>query len=181
MHRDAASVAFDAFDRLGSRDVPPFVAHPTPHPIAVHASWLRHRKLTQHSLPRGRCPLPRPSWDTSGFANPNRCSRGAIEGIETNSCITVVRPSRRAPRALLRMRYLLDHIKEEPHPEEAAKRLSRRTHDAGPRCPPKGSQPLRMSKPSIALRKFLILRKLRGGCLEGRTTLIQPSEIFHKL
>jgi hypothetical protein len=42
-------------------------------------------------------PLPRPSWDTSGFANPNRCSRGALEGIETNSCITVVCPWRRAP------------------------------------------------------------------------------------
>jgi hypothetical protein len=26
----------------------------------------------------------------------------------------------------------------------------------------------------MALMEFLILRKLRSGCLEGRTTLIQP-------
>ncbi len=32
---------------------------PTPHTIAVYASWPRRRKLTQHSLPGGRYPLPR--------------------------------------------------------------------------------------------------------------------------
>jgi hypothetical protein len=42
--------------------------------------------------------------------------------------IAVVRASRRAPRALLSMRYFVDGIKESPHPEEAAKRPSRRTH-----------------------------------------------------
>src|SRR5438876_7876158 len=42
--------------------------------------------------------------------------------------MTVVRPSRRAPWALLRMRQVFDGIKKIPHPEEAAKRPSRRTH-----------------------------------------------------
>jgi hypothetical protein len=31
-----------------------------------------------------------------------------------------------------------------------------------------------MRKLLMALTEFLILRKLRSGCLEGRTTLIQP-------
>jgi hypothetical protein len=31
-----------------------------------------------------------------------------------------------------------------------------------------------MRKPLMALRKSLILRKLRSGCLEGRTALIPP-------
>jgi hypothetical protein len=30
----------------------------------------------------------------------------------------------------------------------------------------------------MALRKFLILRKLRSSCLEGRTALIQPIVYF---
>src|SRR5438132_1268986 len=39
-----------------------------------------------------------------------------------------VRASRRALRALLSMRKTFDGIKKAPHPEEAAKRPSRRTH-----------------------------------------------------
>ena len=34
LHREAACVAFDAFDRLGFRDVPHFVAHPQ-HPTQL--------------------------------------------------------------------------------------------------------------------------------------------------
>src|SRR6266851_1994732 len=46
-----------------------------------------------------------------------------------------MRPSRRALRALLRMRLSFDDIEKEPHPEEAAKRPSRRTHSAPTDCP----------------------------------------------
>src|SRR5882672_1695917 len=43
-----------------------------------------------------------------------------------------VRASRRALRALLSMRYVIDRIKNIPHPEETAPRSSRRTHGADP-------------------------------------------------
>src|ERR1700730_17825790 len=64
----------------------------------------------------------------------------ASKRIETKGCITVVRPSRRAPSsslgqalwALLRIRQLSDSIKPIPHPEEPAKRPSRMTHYACP-------------------------------------------------
>ena len=59
-----------------------------------------------------------------------------------NSCTDAVRPSRRALRALLRMRYTFDGTKEIPHPEEAAKRPSRRTRDADPASFRISSQPL---------------------------------------
>ncbi len=39
---------------------------------------------------------------------------------------------RDAPSALLTMRYVMDSIEKPPHPEEAATRLSRRTHCADP-------------------------------------------------
>ena len=39
---------------------------------------------------------------------------------------------RDAPSALLTMTYVVDSIEEPPHPEEAATRLSRRTHRADP-------------------------------------------------
>ena len=50
--------------------------------------------------------------------------RNALRGwarIERKGRITVLRPSRRALRALLRMRYTFDKIKKIPHPEEAAR------------------------------------------------------------
>src|SRR5882724_1757915 len=66
----------------------------------------------------------------------------------------VVHPSRRALRALLRMRQIFDGTKEIPHPEEAApsgrrlaaaprdeERPSRRTHDTDPAPPGISSQP----------------------------------------
>src|SRR6266849_3386083 len=43
-----------------------------------------------------------------------------------------VRASRRALRALLSMRYVVDGNKKIPHPEETAEQSSRRTHDADP-------------------------------------------------
>jgi hypothetical protein len=46
--------------------------------------------------------------------------------------IVVVHASRRALRAFLSMREVFDGIKKIPHPEEAAKRPSRRTHRADP-------------------------------------------------
>src|SRR5215468_6309564 len=46
--------------------------------------------------------------------------------------IAIVRPSRRVLRELLRMRKAEDGTKIIPHPEEAAKRPSRRTHDWNP-------------------------------------------------
>src|SRR3981189_3508352 len=49
-------------------------------------------------------------------------------------CTRTVRASRRALRALLSMRDTIDGIKKIPHPEEAAKRPSRRTHRADPAC-----------------------------------------------
>jgi hypothetical protein len=48
------------------------------------------------------------------------------------SCNEAVRASRRARWALLSMRQYFDGIKKIPHPEEAAKQLSRRTHAADP-------------------------------------------------
>jgi hypothetical protein len=56
----------------------------------------------------------------------------ACEEIEMQTASTVVRPSRRPLCGLLRMRYAFDGIKKTPHPEEAAKQLSRRTHCANP-------------------------------------------------
>jgi hypothetical protein len=41
----------------------------------------------------------------------------ACEEIEMQAASTVVRPSRRPPCALLRMRYAFDGIKKIPHPE----------------------------------------------------------------
>src|SRR5713101_9528452 len=55
-----------------------------------------------------------------------------LRGCEGIDCIAVVRASRRALWALLSMREGFDDIKKIPHPEEAAKRLSRRTHRADP-------------------------------------------------
>src|SRR5260370_1308242 len=45
-------------------------------------------------------------------------AKRACERIATKGCITVVRPSRRALWALLRMREAFDDIKKTPHPEE---------------------------------------------------------------
>src|ERR1700687_115433 len=50
-------------------------------------------------------------------------------------CKRALRASRRALRALLSMRYPVDGIKERPHPEEAAKRPSRRTRSIDPTQP----------------------------------------------
>src|SRR5262245_29893557 len=61
----------------------------------------------------------------------------------------------------------------------AAVRASRRAP-----CPEEPQGPSRRGAPqheevfSMALRKFLILRKLRSSCLEGRTALIQPIVSF---
>src|SRR5216684_1725578 len=44
--------------------------------------------------------------------------------------ISVARPSRRAPWALLRMRELPDAIKNQPHAEERPEGASRSTHNA---------------------------------------------------
>jgi hypothetical protein len=60
--------------------------------------------------------------------------------------MSFLRASRRAPRALLSMRAVLDGIKKCPHPEEAA---------PGPR----------VARPEDRL----------GGCLEGRTAPIQDT------
>jgi hypothetical protein len=49
------------------------------------------------------------------------------EGAEQAPCVV-----RDAPSALLTMRYVVDGFKKNPHPEEAAKRPSRRTHYADP-------------------------------------------------
>jgi hypothetical protein len=51
------------------------------------------------------------------------------------------------------MRYIFDGIKKCPHPEEAAQRLSRRTHCADP-----------------AARQFF--HKLRGGCQPAANTAL---------
>jgi hypothetical protein len=53
-------------------------------------------------------------------------------GCQEIGCIAAVRASRRALRVLLSMREASDGIKKIPHPEEAAKQLSRRTHGADP-------------------------------------------------
>jgi len=50
--------------------------------------------------------------------------------IAAKNCAGLLRPSRRALRALLRMTYVFDGIKKECHPEEPAQRASRRTHSA---------------------------------------------------
>ena len=49
-------------------------------------------------------------------------------GCQEIGCIAAVRASRRTLRVLLSMREAFDGIKKIPHPEEAAKQLSRRTH-----------------------------------------------------
>jgi hypothetical protein len=61
-----------------------------------------------------------PGWDCTLPAN------------EAQSCIGVVGASRRALQALLRMRSVVYGINGIPHPEEAAERPSRRTHNADP-------------------------------------------------
>ena len=50
-----------------------------------------------------------------------------LRGCQEIGCIAAVRASRRTPRVLLSMREAFDGIKKIPHPEEAAKQLSRRT------------------------------------------------------
>src|SRR6266446_10660531 len=48
--------------------------------------------------------------------------RNALRGcerVDAQGCISVARASRRALRALLSLRYLVDSIKKCPHPEEA--------------------------------------------------------------
>src|SRR6185312_9623726 len=55
--------------------------------------------------------------------------------ISRSMAVDAVRPSRRALQALLRTRQIFDGTKEIPHPEEAAKRPSRRTRDVNPALP----------------------------------------------
>src|SRR6516165_12758004 len=55
-HNDAAHIAFDGSERLGLRNILPFVAHPTPHPIAVYASHPPSPTTAQHSLPGSALP-----------------------------------------------------------------------------------------------------------------------------
>ena len=55
-HSDAAHIAFDGSERLGLRNILPFVAHPTPHPIAVYASHPPSPTTAQHSLPGSALP-----------------------------------------------------------------------------------------------------------------------------
>src|SRR5271165_5691427 len=52
--------------------------------------------------------------------------------LRRKACIKVARASRRARRALVSMRYVIDRINPIPHSEEAAQRLSRRTHRVDP-------------------------------------------------
>ena len=114
LHAEAACVAFDAFDRLGSATFPiSWLTPNTPHNCCVRLvapSPEAHATLTTSWA----LPLTPAFLKYIGFANPNRCSRGAPEGIETNSCITVVRPSRRAPSSGLgqALRALLQPVKE---------------------------------------------------------------------
>src|SRR5262249_26110322 len=59
-----------------------------------------------------------------GLAPQRPCGRRMSQ--QSESCISVLRASRRALRALLSM--MVDGVKEDPHPEEPAERTSRRTH-----------------------------------------------------
>ena len=77
----------------------------------------------------------------------------------------MVHPSRRARWALLRMRGAIDGIKKIPHPEEAAERLSRRTHraDEGRVRPPEIEARARSTDRSIRqIQKMLGGRAGRG-------------------
>src|SRR5579859_8195559 len=80
---------------------------------------------------------------------------------------------------LRRMRRFYDGIKKKPHPEEAAKRLSRRTHGAGPG----------IRRVLDGIKNILILRRLAQRGLEGRTAArglkwphpTKPSPVFFLL
>src|SRR6266446_7696789 len=78
-------------------------------------------------------------------------------------CSEPVRASRRALWALLSMRQLFDRIKKTPHPEEAAKRQSRRMHNADPGTP-SGSPGPRVQARSLdpAFAGATILNEERG-------------------
>jgi len=112
--------------------------------------WLGSRRVADRpgrTLPR----RPPGSSRSRRFAKPQSKSRpkgagaGEAEGRRRGgrrrrrpklrvaaAAPAVVRASRRARGALLSMRKVLDALRKGPHPEEAAKQPSRRTHSADP-------------------------------------------------
>src|SRR6266446_10335334 len=83
-------------------------------PVPLESRQPKEQRLVR-SLPPGTHPSPANggSWTRPWY-------HAARLSIDAKRCISVVRASRRALRALLSMRYIFDGIKKCPHPEEAA-------------------------------------------------------------